>query len=102
MFPYFSAPGLIVCIDNVLPAPRVVIAILRDEAVATLSKALLILVDEIIVLMGHSFGGRGQSCRTPMLMAIPFSFRTEKRYVPKSESLHSCTYQTLVTYGTIL
>ena len=74
MFPYFSAPGLVVCIGNVLPAPRVVIAILRDEAMATLSEALLVSVDEIIVLMGHSFSGRGQSCRTPMLIAIPFSF----------------------------
>jgi len=102
MFPYFSAPGLVVCIGDVLPAPRVVLAILRDEAVATLSKALLVSVDEIIALMGHSFGGRGQSCRTPMLMAIPFSFRTEKGYVPKSQSPHARTYQTLVSYGTIL
>ena len=81
MFPYFSGPGLVVCIGDVLPAPKVVIAILRDEAVATLSKALLISVDEIIALMGHSFGGWGQSCRTLMLKAIPFSFRMEKRYV---------------------
>jgi len=59
MFPYFSAPGLVVCIGDVLPPPRVVIAILRDEAVATLRKALLVSVDEIIALMGHSFGRWG-------------------------------------------
>jgi len=31
MFPYFSAPDHIVCIGNVIPAPRAVVAILQDE-----------------------------------------------------------------------
>ena len=86
------------CIGAVLPAPRVVIAILRDEAVATLSKALLVSVDEIIALMGHSFGGQGQSCRTPMLLAIPFSFQTQKRYVfPAYSFLLQVEFATLRT-----
>ena len=64
MFPYFSAPGLVVYIGDILPVPRVVFPILRDEAVATLSKALLVSVDEIIAQIGRA------SCRERVFVDV--------------------------------
>ena len=53
-FPFFSSRYLVVCSGDVLLAPRVVVVILRDVALTSLSKPLLVLVDEDIALLGGS------------------------------------------------
>ena len=75
------------------PAPRVVVAILRDEAIASLSKAHLCLAGR-----DRSADGWGQSCRTHDAKGRHLSFRTENdMYLSHTLSFLQAVFATLTT-----
>ena len=90
----FSVPGISLCaLATFFPAPRVVVAILRHEAIASLSKAHSCLAGR-----DHSADGWGQSCRTHDVNGHPLSFRTENNiYLSRTLSFLQDVFATLTT-----
>jgi len=99
-FPIFSSRYLVVCSGDVLPAPRAVVAILRDEAMASLSKAHSCLAGQdrsadgwVIALVDGA-----KAVGPTMLMAVPFLFeRKNDMYLRRIHSFLHSVFATLTT-----
>jgi len=92
-FPIFSSGYLIVCSGDIFPAPRVVVAILRDEAMASLSKGHSYLAGR-----DHSADGWGQRHGTHDANGRPLSFRTENdMYLSSTLSFLQAVFTALTT-----
>jgi len=96
----FSSGYLVVCSGDVLPAPRVVVAILRDEAMALLSKTHSCLGGRdhsadgwVIALVGGA-----KAVGPTMLMAAPFLFERKKdMYLLRTLFFLQAVFTTLTT-----